>query len=70
MAFTYETGPTGFGLYDTLTDLDQQCLLVPSHAIPEAIRNIYCLLTAGVEQRAPRRRKCQPKGVSTPSECR
>jgi transposase len=35
MAFTYETGPTGFGLYDTLTGLGQQCLLVPSHAIPE-----------------------------------
>jgi len=35
MAFAYETGPTGFGLYDTLTELGQQCLLVPSHSIPE-----------------------------------
>jgi len=35
MVFVYETAPTGFGLYNALTELGQRCLLVPSHAIPE-----------------------------------
>lgn len=39
IAFVYEAGPTGFGLYDELTAAQQLCLVVSPSSVPSARRN-------------------------------
>jgi len=39
VAFVYEAGPTGFGLYDELTAATQFCLVVSPSMVPRAPRN-------------------------------
>jgi len=39
VAFVYEAGPTGFGLYDELTAAQQLCLIVSPSSVPSAPRN-------------------------------
>jgi transposase len=39
VAFVYEAGPTGFGLYDELTAAQQFCLVVSPSSVPSARRN-------------------------------
>jgi len=39
VAFVYEAGPTGFGLYDELTAAQQLCLVVSPSMVPSAPRN-------------------------------
>jgi transposase len=39
VAFVYEAGPTGFGLYDELTAAQQLCLVVSPSSVPSAPRN-------------------------------
>jgi transposase len=39
VAFVYEAGPTGFGLYDELTAAHHPCLVVSPSMVPEAPRN-------------------------------
>jgi transposase len=39
LAFVYEAGPTGFGLYDELTAAQYSCLVVSPSMVPEAPRN-------------------------------
>jgi len=39
VAFVYEAGPTGFGLYDELTAAQQLCLVVSPSTVPSAPRN-------------------------------
>src|SRR6185436_14626519 len=39
LAFVYEAGPTGFGLYDELTAAQHTCLVVSPSMVPSAPRN-------------------------------
>ena len=39
VAFVYEAGPTGFGLYDELTAAQRHCLMVTPAMVPSAPRN-------------------------------
>lgn len=39
LAFVYEAGPTGFGLYDELTAVQHRCLVVSPSMVPSAPRN-------------------------------
>ncbi|HKO44628.1 MAG TPA: IS110 family transposase [Pyrinomonadaceae bacterium] len=39
VAFVYEAGPTGFGLYDELTAAQHHCLVVSPSSVPTAPRN-------------------------------
>ena len=39
VAFVYEAGPTGFGLYDELTAAQRYCLMVTPAMVPRAPRN-------------------------------
>lgn len=39
VAFVYEAGPTGFGLYDQLSAAQQLCLVVSPSSVPSAPRN-------------------------------
>jgi transposase len=39
VAFVYEAGPTGFGLYDELTAAEHNCLVVSPSTVPSAPRN-------------------------------
>src|SRR6476620_2766721 len=39
VAFVYEAGPTGFGLYDELTAAQHYCLMVTTAMVPSAPRN-------------------------------
>jgi transposase len=39
IAFAYEAGPTGFGLYDSLTGAGYRCLVVSPGSVPDAPNN-------------------------------
>ena len=39
VAFAYEAGPTGFGLYDSLASAGYRCLVVSPGSVPDAPNN-------------------------------
>lgn len=67
VAFAYEVGPTGYGLYDKLTEAGYRCLVVSSSSVPTPSRSRVKTNRIDSDYLAKALRGGELKGVRVPS---
>lgn len=68
LLYTYEAGPTGYGLYDYLVNQGQSCIMIHPAAIPTAPNNRVKTNRLDSKKLAEQSMSGQLKGIRVPSE--